>query len=206
MIPFPFQTGGFGLAGGAATPGVAAVTWNPSDKSASIALSGGNLIATQGIPTDFESVRATLSRSSGKYYFEVAAGAGGAGNTVVGLAESGLSLATYTGATATSYGFYQLNGQKLNNGSATAFGSAWAGPSVVGVAVDLTAGLLWFAIANTWQASGNPAAGTNAAFSGLTGAKFPTLTLYDNGRTGTGRFKASDFTYSPPSGFSAWES
>lgn len=45
-------------------------TRNPSDKNANIALSSGNLIATAS-NTAWKSVRATLGKSSGKWYREV---------------------------------------------------------------------------------------------------------------------------------------
>jgi hypothetical protein len=178
------------------------VTWNPADKSSDITLSGSDLIATMTGTSAHRMVRATHGRSTGKYYFEVLSGAGA--DSMTGVADSGASLSNYCGSGATSYGYYQLNGNKYTN-SGTGFGSSYTSGDVIGVAVDLDAGKIWFAKNNTWQASGDPAAGTNEAYSGLSGTKYPSQSHFNNAAVATGRFKAADFSYSPPSGFSAWE-
>lgn len=41
------------------------------------------------------------------------------------------------------------------------------------VAVDLTAGHIWYGINGAWQAAGNPATGANPAQTGLTGTLYP---------------------------------
>ena len=102
-----------------------------------------------------------------------------------------------------SYGYYQANGQKLYNNAGSAFGSAYTGPHTIGAAVDFDALKLWFARDGVWQASGNPAAGTSPAFSIAAGTYFPAVSIYESGLAITGRFKSSDFVYSPPAGFSS---
>ena len=47
-------------------------TWNPSDKGTNITLSNGNLTVAKG-NAGWESVRATIGVSSGKWYWEVTA-------------------------------------------------------------------------------------------------------------------------------------
>lgn len=178
------------------------VTWNPSDKSASISLSGANLIATRDAGTTHVSVRATQGRATGKYYFELHSLSGG--DTIVGVAASTLSLSSYAGGDAASYGYYRVNGQKLYAAAGSAFGATWSNGDKIGVAVDLDAGKLWFSKNGAWQGSGDPAAGTSPAFSGLAGTYFPVLSLYAAPAVAEGRFKVTDFTYPPPSGFSAW--
>lgn len=130
-----------------------------------------------------------------------------AGTAFVGLSPGSLSVSSnYPGNSSTSWGYLQVNGNKYTNATATAYGANYNGVVVVGVAVDLTAGLIWWSRANVWQASGDPAAGTGAAYSGLTGTLFPTLSQLETARVATGKFAAADLTYSPPSGFSAWDS
>lgn len=203
MIPFPYQVGGAGRISQPAAGG-GGVTWNPADKAADIVLSGSDLVANSSASAAFRTVRATLSKSSGKFYFEVVVGSTGANDAMVGVASSGLSLTNYTGSSAASWGYYQVNGNKYNNASPTAFGASYPSPATIGVAVDMTAGKIWFAKDNTWQASGNPAAGTNEAFSGLSGSLFPAVSIYNPSRPHTGRFTAAAFAYSPPSGFTGW--
>lgn len=198
------------LAQGAAASGSTAVTWNPSDKASLVVLSNGNRTATRTGATTNQSVRATLSRSSGKYYFEVRMDTAGAPSnySMVGVCTSSLSLSNYIGQDSTSVG-YEPTGQRYTNGAGAAYGATYTAGNVIGVAVDIDSGKVWYAKDNTWQASGNPAAGTNPAVTlsaGLT--LFPALSLYAASTQPalTARFKSSDLSYSPPSGFSPWDS
>lgn len=178
-------------------------TWNPSDKSSNITLSNGNLTATMTGTNTWSSVRGLNSHSSGKYYFEVLVTTT-AGDTMIGVSTSSMPTSTYPGGDANGWGYYALNGQKYHSGTGTTFGSSYNSTNVVGIAVDISAGNLWFSLGGVWQASGNPSAGTNPAFTGVTGSLFPTLGEYDNGNVATGRFSVSSFQYTPPTGFGAW--
>jgi hypothetical protein len=68
-----------------------------------------------------------------------------------------------------SYQYQAWNGKKRGNGgSEIAYGSSWTSVGdVIGLAFDADNGKIWWAKNGTWQASGNPAAGSNEAFSGL---------------------------------------
>lgn len=186
------------------------VTWNPSDAHGEITLSGGNLTASKpnGASTH-RSVRATYGipdTESG--YFEVLCVEGATfPNHMVGVATLSAPLTSYVGSDANGWSYYQGDGQKITNAGASSYGATWTNGDIIGVAFKN--GKVWFAKNNTWQASGDPAAGTNEAFSGITGTIYPALTLYYPGPpidSATGRFKTSDFTYSPPSGFTPWGS
>jgi hypothetical protein len=78
---------------------------------------------------------------------------------------------------------------------------------VISVAFDADAGKIWFAKNGTWQASGDPAAGTNAAFSSITsGDYFPYIsnqTTANNDHAGYVNFGQRPFSYTPPTGFKA---
>lgn len=199
------------LAQGGSSSGPTAVTWNPSDKASLVVLSNSNRTATRtGTTTNNQAVRATLSRSSGKYYFEVRMDTSGAPSnfSMVGVCTSSLSLSNYIGQDSTSVG-YEPTGSLYTNGAGAAYGATYTAGDVIGVAVDIDSGKVWYAKNNTWQASGNPAAGTSPAVtlsSGLT--LFPALSLYlaFTQPVLTARFKSSDLSYSPPSGFTPWDS
>lgn len=199
-------------AAAAATP----VTWNPLDKHANITLSGSdNRIATKVTDDVSRTVRATVGRvHTDEGYFEIFSGSEngndylfGANFRLYGLSTTSLLVANYCGSNTSSWGFYEDDGKKYTNGVATAYGSAPPHASVVGVAFKN--GKLWFAVNNTWQGGGNPAAGTGEAFSGITGTVYPTCSLY----LGTVaqrhvcgiRSNAAQCTYTPPTGFSYWE-
>jgi hypothetical protein len=195
-------------------PSAAVVTLNPLDKSAKIALSSGNLIATKNTDDALVSVRATrsINAATENGYFEVvytnASGTTSVGTfCVIGVSPSSTPTSSFPGSDANSWGYYQDTGEKVANAVQSAYGSAWKTPGqVIGVAVKN--GSIWFALDGVWQNSGNPAAGTGAAFTGLTGAVFPTLALYKGGSPPVHemdfRATSAQFAYAPPSGFAAW--
>lgn len=189
------------------------ITWNPSDKSSRVALSVSNSVARKnaGTTATWDMARATLGRSSGKYYFEVRClrTSGADNNIMVGIANSSAPLDTaagFPGGDANGYGMYVLNGQKYHNGVNTAYSSAWDGDTTIGVSVDFPAGKIWLANENTWGGGGDPAAGTGEAFSGISGTFFPAVSMLNiNVFQCTGRFALSALVYSPPSGFLPWQ-
>lgn len=215
MIP-TLALAGFGRSGaqGTPTPPITPVTWNPADMAADLALSNGDLTVTKTTGDAVKAIRATLGRSTGKYYYEIyldAAGGAAGAYMIFGIANGSMNiLTTAPGQDTNGYGYYQDTGEKYYNNVLSAFGGVFqTNGDVVGIAVDLDAGLIWWSLNNTFQASGNPAAGTNEAFSGISGTMFPCASLYrffGSQHIITGQFKAADLTYSPPSGFSPWES
>jgi hypothetical protein len=176
------------------------VTWNPSDKHADITLSNGNKTATNDGFDCPRSVRANISKSSGKWYWEVASSS--VTDVFAGFGTSGASLNTYPGASSTDYCYYN-DGTKGHNDSFVGYGASYGG-SVIGIALDLDNGKCWWSKDNAWQASGNPAAGTNPAYTGISGTFYPMQGMAPE-NISTGCFINTGLTYSPPSGFSALE-
>jgi hypothetical protein len=176
------------------------VTWNPSDKHADITLSNGNKTATNDGFDCPRSVRANISKSSGKWYWEVASS--NITDVFAGFGTSGASLNTYPGASSTDYCYYN-DGTKGHNDSFVGYGASY-GDSVIGIALDLDNGKCWWSKDNAWQASGNPAAGTNPAYTGISGTFYPMQGMAPE-NISTGYFINTGLTYSPPSGFSALE-
>ena len=172
--------------------------WNSADKNASITLSNSDRDATGG---SLVSVRSILGRSSGKYYFEITMLTGSASH-VVGFANGSFALSTYPGNGASSAG-HTSGGNFVNTWTKAQAGTfTLAANDVVGFAIDLTAGKAWVAKNNTWQLTGDPAAGTNEWVSGITGTVYPAAAPSSNSsRIHT---KTAELTYSPPSGFSQW--
>lgn len=169
-------------------------------------LSGGDLTATRNA-TAWMICRAVGSgRTSGKYYFEMTVGTAGAGGACIGVVtpDASVALHSFVGFDASGWGWIN-SANKYNNSTGVAYGSTWTNGDVIGVAFDITAGKIWFAKNGAWQASGDPAAGTNEAYSGLSGRLMPAIGFYFSGNNGTVAFADADLTYSPPSGFLAWE-
>lgn len=93
-------------------------TWNPSDKSANITLSNGNLTATAVTTTStWRSCRATTSLTTGKAYFELQAATVDSSNGWMGgVANATASLAGFVGSDLNGIG-YQSQGTVYKNGS-----------------------------------------------------------------------------------------
>ncbi len=179
-------------------------TWNSADSGSVITLSGGNLTADGNTATSIGKVRATNGRSSGKYYFEIAY-PDEQGASFCGLAGAATPLNTNVGTDANSYGI-RYSGNKYNSnvdGGAILGSFTFAGlVHVLMVAVDLTAGLIWFGRDGTF--SGSPSAGTGAAYSGLSGLYFPAASPGTSANRKVLRCALASFQTAPPSGFSAW--
>jgi hypothetical protein len=75
---------------------------------------------------------------------------------------------------------------------------------VIGIAVDTDAGKIWWAKNNTWV-EGDPSSGTTPSYTSnyLKSHLHIHATPYDANGKLTIRGLSSEFTYSPPSGFSA---
>lgn len=182
--------------------GTTSITWNSGDKNASITLSNGDLTAT-GTGTS-QLVRSATGKSSGQWYFEVTVGTAVTFGTV-GVALSTTSTGTWVGGDATpgSYGLGPAHSYR--NGGSDSTANAVNDGDVVGVAVDLDAGLIWWSVNGVWindigGTAGDPAAGTHERYSGLTGTYYPASAPGAAAHTINATFASA-----PPAGFSAWE-
>ncbi len=183
-------------------------TWNPSDKTADTTLSGGNLILAMNTPSGWKGARSILGVSSGKWYWEIRINSGSAGDIAYGLSKAGVPIDNpffFGGSAGDGYGYNGPNGNKRDTPSGdSAYGSSFGsgGNDVLMTALDLDNGKIWFGLNGTWQASGDPAAGTNAAYTGVSGTYYATLASYEEYNV-TANFGATALTYTVPSGFNA---
>lgn len=185
-----------------ATAAEQTVTWNPSDKASNVSLTNSDLTAGAS-SVAFGSVRATLGRSSGKYYFEILCTT--FGSTRTGLGDGAFSVSTYVGNSAKSAGF--VNGANTNNGftHSNAGAITLANGDILGFAVDGDAGKAWVSKNNVWQLSGDPAAGTGQWISWTPPITiYPATSVYETTVSFTLRTKTSQITGTIPSGFSQW--
>jgi hypothetical protein len=166
-------------------------TWSTTDKGSNVTLSGGNLAASFAAAANIM-VRAGVSVSLGKYYWEVTIGTAGANAPIVGIARSSATLSGYLGSDGNGWG-YQTNGNKVAGAVGTAYGATFTTGDIIGVLLDLDAGTLSFTKNGTSQ---------GIAFSGLAGALFPAasgdgVTLV----TVTANFGATAFSHAAPAGY-----
>ena len=173
---------------------VSDITFSNGNLEATWASGGGNYAVTLG----------TIGVSSGKWYWETTI-AGASNFWIFGIATAASSLTNYIGAEASSYSYYNADGNTYNNGSSTVYGNAYTTNDVIGVALDLDNGRIFFSKNGTWQNSGSPTGGTNAAYTGLSGTFFP---AYSEGISSAAsayicNFGQRPFAYTAPSGFKA---
>lgn len=177
---------------------------NPLAKGANNTVANGNLtFSASGAAS--QTTFATIAATGGKWYWEcTVTSTGGTYYPGFGIETNPSPNPTnQTGGTSTGY-VYFINGQKFNNGALTAYGSTYTTNDIIGVAVDLDNGAIYFSKNNTWQNSGVPTSGsskTGAAFTNIGSFMFPAFI----GLAGSAEinFGQRPFTYTPPSGFSA---
>jgi hypothetical protein len=180
---------------------------NPlSTLAAGAIVSGANLNIVGASASGYGSP-ATMLLTLGKWYFEVTAGSVASRYPVIGVQTeltAFLSSGFPGGYTANGFGYGSDGNKFVNNGAATAFGSTFTSGDVIGVAIDIDSGKVWLAKNNTWQASGDPAAGTNSAYSPTAGTPlYPCVGTYNGAGTHSVNFGQRPFAYTPPTGFKA---
>ena len=193
---------GFGALAAAAAGPVQPV-FDSATKDPDVTLSGSDRTASMGAATGGAVTTAYIALGT-KRYVEILCPSVGGDNWRCGIATSGYVTTTAPGNAATEW-VYTGNGNKRTNNANTAYGSALSNGNILMAAIDLqTAMAVWWGINGTWQASGDPAAGTGAAFTSLADAVAITF-----GRAGgSGTWSATltllaSYTYSPPTGFLA---
>ncbi len=144
-------------------------TGNPLDYSGTApTLGNGNLSITSAELSD-KPFRTTIAVSQGKWYMEYKCEKSGSDNdNHIGLWSAENSLTSnYVGYQLYSWGIFTANGNKRNNQSYDSYGSAIAQNDIVMIALDKDNGKIWWGKNGTWFASGNPATGSNEAFSNI---------------------------------------
>jgi len=183
--------------------------FNPLNKSTvgTATASGGNLNIFLDRSSDNPWMQTTFALpTSGKWYFEFVQTA--ADTTSVAWTQIGVmdittpqqtSVTSVTGQRAYRMG----NGFKVTGTTSASYGNAFALNDILGVAIDMDSGKMWFAKNNTWQVSGDPVAGTNATFTDLSGTTWSVYAGLAGQTTANGsiNFGQRPFSYTPPSGF-----
>ena len=160
-------TGGDDALGGATRGNYC--TWNP------IATTGptfknSNLDVASATSSAVPS-NGTFGMSSGKWYWEIDY-TGGNDGIAVGITKNE-RLVDFPGNNEDSWAFMSYSGKKGHNATQVSYGTAFTPTNgsghgtVVGIALDVDARKIWWRIDGTWQASGNPATGANAAYTDL---------------------------------------
>jgi hypothetical protein len=186
LVDTPTQYGTDTGAGGEVRGNYA--TLNPLSQSSAITLSNGNLNFSTAAA--WNSARSTVGMTSGKWYWEVQ-GTAITSHFYIGVATS---LAVHEwGSTAGEWVYVSANGNKANNGSASAYGATYTDNDVIGVALDLDAGTLTFYKNGVSQGTAFSGLPSGTYFAGISSA----------GVTGNINFGQRPFEDTAPSGFKA---
>ena len=170
--------------------------------TASGTVSNANLTLTAPASNYTYERPSTISVFTGKWYAEytVTSGGGGYYPGIGAVPDTEAFGSTFTpGITAVGYGI-RASGEKYNNSTMSAYGVSYTNGDIVGVALDLINGKIYFSKNGVWMNSGDPAAGTNPAFTGLSGSYCLAVAHYDSGVVNC-NFGQRPFSYTPPTGF-----
>ena len=159
-------------------------------------LAGGNLnLSGSG------GKRSTIAARSGKWYWEFVSNSGAASNfPISGIYVAGLGT-YYPGYDGNSFGYFQ-GGGIYYNGSTSLTVSSYTDGDIIGFAWDADTGKVYVSKNNTWQNSGNPAAGTGQVATISTGVDRVVGAYLSSGSCSI-NFGQRPFTYTAPSGFVA---
>jgi hypothetical protein len=158
------------------TPSNNFATLNPLDVSGLAntgnTFSNGNLTVTDG-SSNYLLTQSSLAVTTGKFYWEVKINST-ASDTASGVGIADLdNFSRADGGGNTAYGWlYAPDGDKRNSGTSTAYGDTYAANDIIGIALDMTNGFLYFSKNGTWQNSGDPtsgASGTGSAYGSISG-------------------------------------
>jgi hypothetical protein len=191
---------------------MANTTWNPSDKSATITLSGGNLTATS-TSSGIIAARAIDRQVAGKFYWECLCSTFTGSGSAVGFACSSAALGSGLASAGSSPGTVGLGrgGTIIVDGVSTGISLATVtSGTLVGIAVDLSSRLVWFRLgaAGNWNANAanNPATGVGGISIPTLGIgipAYPAVSFQANADAVTANFGDSAFTGTLPSGFTS---
>ena len=187
------------------TPSNNFCTLSELDKSPLIALSDGALKATS---TNGRLVGTTFALTAGQWYWENKVLSGADLWSAIGVMDLGaLTLASsiYTLVDFKNNGWlYSPQEDEAfdhsTTGTALSLSPAQNFPNMC--ALDLDLGYIWFGYDGTWYNSGDPAAGTNPTFTGVTGPVTPIM-YTENGRVLLCDFGQRGYDATPPSGFNS---
>ena len=187
-----------------------------------IALSNGNLTALElsSRVGQYQSVSANAAIAAAKIYFEIYWNTWSppVGSTTIGLAPydtGGIAGQSEVIGNTTGTAGWRCNPPSntfwyVNNSGFNSI-PQWGQGNTCQVAIDCGAQLFWGQVSGTsgWNAGGNPVTGSGGySYSVLgTGVLYP-IVQFDNTilYEATANFGGTSFTYSPPSGFSAFGS
>jgi hypothetical protein len=172
---------------------------NPINNSASgnITFSQANLALTIGVSAQWRAATATMSVSSGKWYWEVTkTNSTTANDAMLGIIADTVNISGNYPISTSALGYTYLDGGlKGNAGGTTAYGATWTNGDVIGIVFDADTGQLTFYKNGVSQGLAFTVTSGNSYYPAFGGAStIPSYAL---------NFGQRPFTYTAPSGFVA---
>ncbi|MDB4352663.1 hypothetical protein OAA60_04455 [Porticoccaceae bacterium] len=185
-------------------------TWNPLSVRSGVTFEGNLTLTNSGSgASGWRNVACTQSVTSGKWYVEMHTIGSQNGGLMPGVCKlpddqgtfnPGTFSNNFPGMTANSYALNCFSGSKRTNGSDASYGSGMAAGDLIMMCLDLDNGAIWWGKNGVWFAGGDPAANSNAAFTGLTGEFVFACGISANEKIVT-NFGQKSYKYAPPAGF-----
>ena len=158
--------------------------------------SNGNNTITSS--SDYMYNFSTLGVTKGKYYCEVklvsASGTPDAYTNGIGVGrlDANNSYTNYPmNSTETQIRVYSANGSTRALSSVSSYGDSYTSNDIIGIALDMDNGKLFFSKNGVWQNSGDPVAGTGFAFNDLDNSYTYGIFLNDDSNTWSGTYQCN---------------
>jgi hypothetical protein len=181
------------------------VALNPLDTNGGTVGANG-LTFTDAGSNGWNTCRANIGVSSGKWYWEYRS-----------VVDTGVMCASIMSKSApqsdlpgqsSNYGVtYYANGalyKETSGGGTSGWGASFGVTDIIGIALDMNAGKVYFSKNGIWQNSADPVAGTGAASTSLLtydSVYYPAAATYYAGSVASLNFGNNTFRYGPPAGF-----
>lgn len=165
-----------------------------TDKASEIIVSGNTISSTTNA---WKSVRSSIGKSSGKWYWEVKNETNTNKYWIRGIGKSTAILTDRVGIDANGNAWYNDGSSSLKYTSNSPVNYGWLANSgdIIGFALDMDAGTI------TAYKNG---VSQWVMYSWLSGTYFPMASIYGAGPTITFNFWETPFAYTVPSGYNAW--
>lgn len=188
--------------------------WSSTFAPTKFAISGAGLTASATDLNHTDTIIGTTSRTTGKWYFEMLAGAASQ-DLAWGLAPVSASNGSIIGNSGQGIAFRNNTHWRIGSGEVLS-GMGQPNSETIGFAVDLTNSLIWIrrtSSPSSWfgnNGAGDPVTGTNGfSISSITGVGlYLAFTSNQNGSavSATMNAGASTFAATAPTGYTAWNS
>jgi hypothetical protein len=173
-----------------------------------LTISDGNLRSSAGGTSNAIEAISTIAPTTGKYYAEFTLNANPQLSNqypAIGIIGIDLNITGGNNLGGSTFFGYLPSGVKKNAGSDTSYGDSFTNGDIIGIALDLDNQKIYFSKNGTYQNSGDPAAGSNAAFTNLVAGTEYRFCVSHAGSSATDvtmNAGQSSFNTAAPTGFS----